>query len=368
MLKEYQYKEKGAATSNKKNILSFEEEAFLTELTELAKRRTSLLGELDELTQRLNKSDKDIVDGSNRLNNLNVEIAVREKETKSIDNEIFLLKRRRAAIGLPQEIEERFERQEATLEQFRAKQGTYSEEISGIGTSMHSFDTMMPEMETLARQTVDSINELTSRKDTLQREVLELEKVSTSFVEKAKFENELSTLTSSLQKYTEEIPIIKDHISNDEVILPRLKTDIQELEGKYEGLLKDLKEIETLLSERESFSKDIEKINSSNSLYSNEIQKLNTELTNGKESLQTLRKSSAANKGIAPELERMVQACEAEINSIRKSLALHDEIDRKKELAITNFLDAFTAKGSYENELQTFDGQMSKLIDIARSI
>ncbi|MBF0566855.1 MAG: hypothetical protein HQK89_16645 [Nitrospirae bacterium] len=376
MLKENRYREQGqadnlqsaAATSGQRVVLSNEDEALVAELAELTKKHTNICVELEGLTLRLNKSDKDIIESYDRLKRLNVELAMHEKEMKTIDNEIFVLKKRRAVIGLPEKIEERFQRQEAMLQEYRKRHRTLIEELSGIDTSMRNFDTVIPELEAMARHNSVSIKELSTRKDTLERDVLGLEKVAASFVEKAKLEKELSALTGTLEKYTEEIPAIKDYIKADEFILPQLRAGVQELEVKFNELVSRMEEVETLISEKVSLSKEVDKINGSNFSYAEEIQTLKKELADRKALLQTLKEVNAPNRELAPRLGKTINAYELEINAIGKSLAQNDEIERKKELAIANFLNAYIAKVSYEDELQALDGHLSKLIEIARSL
>ena len=314
-----------------------------------------------DLTHVLNFLEMESV----RTKSLHGKLAVSEKETASLKEEILLLKKEWKAIENPGHILEEYERQEAQLSELTKKETALGEDLFKTQKQLHEDLKTAADAVRNLKTVIPEIEHKTPQKTALTETVRRLERSAKIFVEKdslkstfQEHEDEFNTRSSAINK-------LEETISECDESIPELKDAIKKLQDRIAPLEEAALEVADLLEERTALQADIKEIEPEHTAANQNVEELQEELDTKNEALKELEQENIDMKesitSIEEAIERSGQAV-IEINMAKEKLK---ESTALNEQTITELEEQLSEKVLMDKDLSIMEDTMKT---IAKSV
>ncbi|MBF0558775.1 MAG: hypothetical protein HQL08_08345 [Nitrospirae bacterium] len=345
------------------------------EVEDLRMRSDALSKEIEALTAELGRLTAHIERGSSkeRLSSLYSEQAQYDKKILELRNELPRLGEECTTLRLAIEqscLEEKLNLVSTQLEELRGKREILSREIPVIESETAACERFIEESETLLMETPSAIAEierqsklLVSKNESLER--LEEMMYLVSTIEGIGQSGE-DVHHNQASTYSVEVADLEDGLKKKDMHALSKALDIAgRLAQEYGHIGMEINELLHLLISKFSFMQELEKKEQLVVLLNAQSEELQAKVVIKTEAIEELRAVNREDKKRFVALQDEISHYRNAIAPYADEVAKGDEIIRKKEAAVAEFVSLFVQKAELEAMAQAVDGKMRAFKDMA---
>ncbi len=299
---------------------------------------------------------------SDRLKSLHGELALNEKETREVRDELLLLKKNHMVLENPELVMEEFRRQEAELSALEEKEHIFGKGIMDLERKLRQDLEAAGVIEIRLKEINTEIAHKKPERDELAEEFSKLEKVASVFVERDELESEVAELESAIKDRSKETASLRQVIDEHDKELPELKKTVEALKKKLEHLEKLAKESAELLNERTSLRGDIATLEPELEEEKAKAKALQSEFEEKDEEFQELSQGNEDMKSSIRSIEEAIARFDETLQEINKAKKILQDSAELNEEAVTELDSMFAQKVTVVPELLLVEETIESII------
>ena len=333
----------------------------------LSKELETMTAELSRLTEHMDADSR-----KERLSALHAETALHDKKILELQNELPRLSEECATLRSVLEqsgLEEEFTRISEQLESLRGQRESLAMELPVIESEIAACERFIAETETLLRDAPEAGAELERQSQLLVSKNESLERLEEMMYLVSTIEGVGGAGDAPLKerscKYYVEVDALEDGLKRkDRQALAQALDIIERLAEEYGHAGKEINELLQLLISKFSFMQELEEKEQLVASLNSEIEELRGKVDGKASALDKLRTLNSEDK-------KRVAAMQKEINHYREAVAPYsdelakgEEIIRKKEAAVAEFVSLFVQNAELDNMALTTESKIRAMKDI----
>lgn len=344
------------------------------EVEDLRRTSDALSKELETMTAELSRLTEDLETGSSKesLSALYAEQTLHEKKIVEFQSEMPRLSKECASLRVALElsrIEEELNRISTQSEELRGKRESLSRELPVIESETAVCERFIEESETQFRDTLSAISEIDTQSKLLESKNESLKRLEelmhlVSTIEGVGRPGD-DLLKDQANTYSLEIAVLQDELKKkDRRALAHALDIAGRLAQEYGHIGKEINELLSLLISKFTLMQGLEEKEQF-------VASLNTQIEELRDKVAIKTFTLDERRPLNSEDKKRVASLEDEINYFRKAVAHYtdevakgDEINRKQEAAVAEFVSLFIQKAELEAIALTVPSKIRALKDI----